>query len=317
MKVEDRMEPLHYMKKNNSILYIIGNGFDRFHDLPTRYSDFGKYIESYDSDFYNLLLDWYPTFYNNQMEDSFSLWKDFENGLKEIDQDLLWQSIDNHLTQYGVENWGDEDNHRVQYMIQNLLNSIISKLYIYLTNWICSVDVQLSSKRLCLDINAKYLTFDYTKTLESYYKIPSAQVIHIHGITDNPTSIITGHNMKLLPAVNDYDDIRLFECEKIVRNEYFEKTIKPTDKIISVNKEFFLSLNSLSAIVIIGHSLNEIDLPYFKEIRSVVSDETKWKISFKDSKDKNEHYEEKRKTLVDLGIDEKCVESFLMSDIVI
>lgn len=27
-------------------LYIIGNGFDRFHDLPTSYHDFGEFVKS-------------------------------------------------------------------------------------------------------------------------------------------------------------------------------------------------------------------------------------------------------------------------------
>ena len=84
----------------NHCLYMIGNGFDCFHGLPTSYSDFGNYIKSHDPEFYEYLPNWYPTFIGNQNKGIFSLWSDYENGLKEIDQDLLWQHINDHLTQY-------------------------------------------------------------------------------------------------------------------------------------------------------------------------------------------------------------------------
>ncbi len=299
----------------NHCLYIIGNGFDCFHGLPTSYYDFENYIKSHDQEFYEYLTNWYPTFIDNQNKGIFSLWADYENGLKEIDQDLLWQHINDHLTQYGDDIWGDEDNHRVQYIIQNLVDNITNKLKYYLTNWICSIDVLTASKRLQLDADAIYFTFNYTKTLESYYKIPSKKVIHIHGKTDNPASIITGHNLKLLPPINDFDDIRLYECEKIIHNDYFYRTFKPVESIIKNNKKFFHSLNDISKIVVIGHSLNEIDLPYYKIIQSNVSDETTWKLSFKNNKDKKDNYQEKKRTLVNLGVNEINIKPFLMEDI--
>ena len=70
-------------------LYIIGNGLDRFHDLPTSYSHFGNFIKTHDQEFYDILSNWYPTFIDNQNKGVFSLWADFENGLKEIDHNIL------------------------------------------------------------------------------------------------------------------------------------------------------------------------------------------------------------------------------------
>lgn len=296
-------------------LYIIGNGFDLFHELPTSYSDFGVFIKSQDKVFYDYLYNWFPTFIDNQNKNMFSLWTDFENGLKEIDHDLLWQYINDNLIQYGAENWGDEDNHRVQHIIKNLVDCITYKLKQYLTNWICSIDVLSASKRLRLEADALYFTFNYTKTLEYYYKIPPKQVIHIHGTTDTPTSIITGHNMELLPPVNDFDDIRLYECEKIIHYDYFCNTFKPVKSIIQNHKKFFYSLNNISDIIIIGHSLNEIDMPYYKMIQSKVRDETTWKISFKDSEDKTDYYESKKQILIDLGVNGNNIKPFLMVNI--
>ncbi|QFQ12849.1 hypothetical protein C7Y71_007345 [Pseudoprevotella muciniphila] len=301
----------------SSTLYIIGNGFDCFHNLPTTFFDFGKYIKYHNKEFYLLLFDWFPTYYN-QMVESFSLWENFEKGLKEIDQDLLWQYINNNLTPLGSDNWGDEDNHRVQFMTQTLLDSLSNKLKEYLSNWICSVDIKAATKRLDLDEKAIYLTFNYTRTLEDYYKISSEQILHIHGITDNPNSIIFGHNLDVLPVVeNDFDDIRLFECERIIQNNYFKKTLKPIENIITTNNEFFSSLQKISTIIIIGHSINDIDFPYFKRIWTIIDNNTIWKISFKDLEDKEEHLEEKIDILVNLGVNRKHIASFLMDDITI
>ncbi len=299
----------------NPCLYIIGNGLDRFHDLPTSYSNFGNYIKAHDKEFYDNLSNWYPTFIDNQHKGVFSLWADFENGLKEIDQDLLWQYINDNLVQYGAEDWKDEDNHRVQYIIQNLVDCLTNRLKQHLVNWICLINVLATSKRLQLEADAIYFTFNYTKTLESYYKIPPKQVIHIHGTTDCPDSIITGHNMKIMQPVNDFDDIRLFECEKIIRNDYFQKTLKPVDSLIHKNIMFFNSLHYVSEIKIIGHSINDIDLPYYKIITQKIKKDAKWSIYFKDKDSMSKQYSVRKETLINLGVNDSCIIPFLMQDI--
>jgi Bacteriophage abortive infection AbiH len=41
---------------------------------------------------------------------------------------------------------------------------------------------------------------------------------------------------------------------------------KPVEEIIAKNKLHFAALSDISEVVIIGHSLNDVDLPYFREI---------------------------------------------------
>lgn len=40
-------------------LYIIGNGFDLYHGLDTKYQTFAKYLAENDSEVYDLLLTYY------------------------------------------------------------------------------------------------------------------------------------------------------------------------------------------------------------------------------------------------------------------
>ena len=50
---------------------------------------------------------------------------------------------------------------------------------------------------------------------------------------------------------------------------------KPVNEVIARYSGFFLSLSDIATIRVIGHSLNEIDLPYFKEVAKNAKD-AKW-----------------------------------------
>lgn len=48
--------------------------------------------------------------------------------------------------------------------------------------------------------------------------------------------------------------------------EYFRHNIKQCDDIIDRNRDFFQSLENLKLITVLGHSMSDVDLPYFQEI---------------------------------------------------
>ena len=67
-------------------LYIIGNGFDLKHGIPSRYSDFAKFVNNTDLSFFQRMERFYPNLSNGD------LWNNFENALgmpdyKEIAKD--------------------------------------------------------------------------------------------------------------------------------------------------------------------------------------------------------------------------------------
>lgn len=121
--------------------------------------------------------------------------------------------------------------------------------------------------------------------------------------------------MKIMQPVNDFDDIRLYECEKIIRNDYFQKTLKPVDSLIHKNIMFFNSLHYVSEIKIIGHSINDIDLPYYKIITQKIKKDAKWSIYFKDKDSMSKQYSVRKETLINLGVNDSCIIPFLMQDI--
>ena len=48
--------------------------------------------------------------------------------------------------------------------------------------------------------------------------------------------------------------------------EYYDTTTKKSDDVIKNNKDKFKNLTYIENVVVIGHSLSQVDYPYFKEI---------------------------------------------------
>ena len=132
-----------------------------------------------------------------------------------------------------------------------------------------------------------YLTFNYTETLESVYSIPESNILHIHGCRLFDEQYIIGHNNYRNP--NDaYND----ESEMPYKQDTWSKIIgwmnglfKDTTAIISKNQSFFERLSNIEYVVVYGHSLNEVDLPYMKEIVRHIGTEKQWYISQYNAKD--------------------------------
>ena len=55
--------------------------------------------------------------------------------------------------------------------------------------------------------------------------------------------------------------------------------------IISQNNDFFDSLTNIRQIIVLGHSLNDVDLPYFDKIIQATGKNALWKFSFYNKED--------------------------------
>ena len=71
-------------------LFIIGNGFDKAHGLPTGYMDFRDYLEKEDYEYLAALESPYgyvPESKRDHVEKY--LWKEFENNLSDVNEDEI------------------------------------------------------------------------------------------------------------------------------------------------------------------------------------------------------------------------------------
>ena len=86
-------------------------------------------------------------------------------------------------------------------------------------------------------------------------------------------------------------------------------------ELIAIAYELQKLNNNVSEIKVIGHSINDIDLPYYKIISQKTKKDAKWNIFFKDKDSMLKQYGVRKETLINLGVNNSCITPFLMNDI--
>jgi hypothetical protein len=274
-------------------LYVIGNGFDCHHYIKSSYPHFKTYLENIirnnnpNSAPYKhakQLLDFLNEFFPEG-----ELWNNFEKALGEFDIDKY-------------EQWYNKccastfnDNQSKQNYLDNLLDWFKKDITWNFQKWIQSLDksIQTIKSSLNIDKSALFLTFNYTETLQKVYHVPEKQILHIHSghdlknerIGNEFAQYIIGHNKELSSPSKDHSDAER-NAERDAR-EFIEIFHKDTTKHITENTSFWKALASVDEIFVLGHSLNEIDFPYFKEIaKSINMNNVQWKVSYYKEEDK-------------------------------
>jgi hypothetical protein len=146
--------------------------------------------------------------------------------------------------------------------------------------WVDSIDLIGVQKEKHLPADALYLTFNYTDTLETIYGIPPQNIAHIHGSRQLKDEYIIGHNNTRNPS-DAWDDESLdFECqakENII--SWMNELVKNYRDNIRKHQDFFNRLIDVKQIITYGHSMSEIDWPYFEEIINKTGRDIPWRIS--------------------------------------
>lgn len=277
-------------------LFIIGNGFDIAHGLPTRYSDFQDYLmENYPgaSDEYlsvpeSITMPDGSEKYNDDEVVGFLLkiiteaevtdekWSDLENTLGLLDFDDYFDDWDYEEDE---NEWHEVD--RNQKISANISDSI-RMIKEYFTDWIETIDLSdVEVNRNFCDLidcnNDLFLTFNYTETLENIYE--AENVYHIHGKQGG--DLVFGHGNN-----TDYYD------EYVTRNigsenylsELQEALKKDTQVVISKNKSLFKLFGEVDEIYSYGFSFSDVDMVYIKEIcNASQTDNITWYIHDYDS----------------------------------
>ena len=121
-------------------LYIIGNGFDQAHDLPTAYWDFRTYLEKTHPDFLESFEQKYEIYPGASEEYKRNLlWNDFETNLANINESVI---IENALAlDMGLESGpvGIEDTLREYFRNEY---KYIDLLAGYLKHWVRTIRIR-------------------------------------------------------------------------------------------------------------------------------------------------------------------------------
>ncbi|WP_161629312.1 bacteriophage abortive infection AbiH family protein [Thermoanaerobacterium aotearoense] len=292
---------------NMANLFIIGNGFDLAHKIPSSYEDFRRY-----------LLDEYPQakppgyipettimpdggeeFVNedelvgflidiiSQAEPYGDKWSDLENSLGFLD---LGYYMDDW-----IENDEDDNEWHEVYRHQDKAESIakaILKITEFFSQWVGEIKINdkipINSFKQLINVNNDYfLSFNYTKTLELLYGVKN--ICHIHG--EQGKKIYFGHG-------NDEDYSEKFQMSYIGSEDALQRMQrylrKDTTQALKENKEFFeeISQQPIHNIYSFGFSFSQVDTVYIREICNKISTENiTWYFNDYDSKEKRKFYE--------------------------
>lgn len=251
-------------------LFIIGNGFDLAHGMPTEYKDFRRWlIENDRLDVIFELQSAYPV----KVDNDYLLWSDFENALGQYDLDkvISWSFEDLYLTDVSI---GGLRFNSPNFFLNTQLPDIINEVF---TNWVQSIEISKTKAFDSISSESLYLTFNYTDTLEHLYLIPERHVLHIHGRASKGDRLIVGHNRLINPG--DYWDDKIDVREN---NERMQRLVdmnclcKPVDKIMERYDWYFKGLGFTEDVHILGHSCGEIDYPYFVKIKESLPINIMW-----------------------------------------
>ncbi|MGL9749980.1 AbiH family protein [Enterococcus sp. DIV0170] len=277
-------------------LIIIGNGFDLYHGLLTNYREFILFLKSNYLDVYEGLIKairkYSISHFSIDVAHKNYNWAELEAIIGSFDPLEL---VEEYRDWDSPIDYNGEPDAEIEEMLKFGMN-----INTYLTSWIKEINYILNAveKKEKIDkiISATdlFLSFNYTLTLEQIYNIPD--VLHIHGTL--PRKLIMGHNELYNIYYSEEYGINSVN-EKYIKR-YFNRTEKKTSNIINKNQTFFNknSLEKITHVYILGHSMNQIDIPYFKKILELTNSDVVWYITYYDSKDIDFF----RETVTKLGI---------------
>lgn len=270
-------------------LYVIGNGFDLMHGVPSTYYHFRNFLGK-DSQLRSVLESYLTR------ED---LWADFEESLAHIDSGAMLNVVDDWMRIYDTNepDKASGDFHDAVESAVKPVKIIMDGLPAAFRRWVESLRPDGCSRPLekVLKKEAMYLNFNYTEFLETIYGIPREHILYIHGCRKRKDQeLVLGHapcRQKITSVHKKAQDPRLVEQARETAAHYIahyeDATAKKTDALIEANHEFFLKQAFVRDVVMIGHSMAMVDEPYFQEIRRISGSTTavNWYVGWHNEED--------------------------------
>lgn len=290
-------------------LFIIGNGFDLAHGLPTNYEDFHNYLrknypnavegdavaptgtaghhgelEYNDDEVVGYLM-------NLISRTEGVLWRDIETSLGMLDFDSDFDYLPEVYDRDGERNpWHEANNNEDQASELAGCVPIISDLF---ADWVESIKISsaITRPKITTLIDPQrdhFMSFNYTRTLEELYGV--RDVCHIHGVQGEREKLLFGHG-----AGRRFDEDNMSSyigCEDGLE-EIQDALRKDTAGALHAHQSFFQKLeNKILAIYSYGFSFGDVDQIYLKEIFRMVNTEDMFFYLNKYDKDKHEQQKE-------------------------
>ena len=269
-------------------LVIIGNGFDRWQNLPTSYDEFRQYYLSHVDEVMADLgiqrhrftdnegnkrtviaveLIYGDPFHPENLPDEF-FWN-FETMLDKLDD----QQINLYFgrSKKGIDH------------LKELVTEAQKILHTLFCSWVMSLDISEAGNSFRFPGDCYFINFNYTDTLEKRFGVEAEDDYHIHGSAVDADSIIVGHSSHPETAFEELIDhkfIRSVKSGRLPRLEglyRIEEVLYLTDKHVEDNIDRLcmemmkrgVHIEDFENIYVLGHSFGEPDLKYFEYLDKV------------------------------------------------
>lgn len=259
-------------------LFVIGNGFDLHFGLKTTTADFEEFLsrQSIEGEMDNAL----------EVLNAYGVdWSEYEQSLADMNLNAI--EMENlGFPDYMSDRESDRDG--VIYQMQEYLNSINNAISSALAEMVDTAnedledeDISASCPRLFQDGDA-VVSFNYTSTVEMLFDIPyDFPILHIHGYHANNEQLIFGYGEikgnyhRRLEADEDTDFYENQQRQAIY--EFYTGWQKKAK--LKKLKRFLESCQGIDQVVVLGHSMGEVDAKYMEVIEKTIHP-TVWKISY-------------------------------------
>lgn len=271
-------------------LFIIGNGFDLFHELPTNVTDFTEILSEKDCNEYYEKIDIY--------------WGEYERSLSYFDFEAMTELFLEHPN-YLSDREGDREGviFVMREKMEELHDIVKSSLLKMIENAEEIIDEKVNLSMWgpgdckLVDKDNLFISFNYTSTLESLYEMAkSNKIIHIHGSVSEYDDLIFGYsdyNEKLLNSFaecgvdvanyhhtkgNGYIEIDYYTQKQYEEIFTFYDANKKNLQLEKLEKYLRSHASEIKEVIVLGHSMDSVDSKYFNLINDIVQPQ-KWIIS--------------------------------------
>lgn len=242
-----------------SSLFVLGNGFDLQHNLPTSYD---PHLKALAIDAERFPGEW------ESYGISGELWSKVEEGLAHLDVDMVLD----HLEQYPPDLASDRESDRdeIIHEAEQLLSFPLDK---FAENADAKLATSATHKKFTglFRRDDYFLTFNYTHTLQRLYGIARPQILHLHGEV-GVSRLILGYApgaVRGTEVLEKWDNEGNFEFYRSRAYEAVARRITDFEKVYQHEAmiEFIARIpQPLSRIMVYGHSFGSVDKPYFDRL---------------------------------------------------
>ena len=277
-------------------LLVIGNGFDLHHGLKTGYKDYAQFLQEYYPDTIENIQG--SKYFDGECLDIFDImdpfWTDIESNLRFNFEWMLEETVDGYYPDMFEKS--DARWHRAEFDSEEKVKEVDTTFTTNaLVNWIQSIDVSKAdeSRKVAIFSSDVFVCFNYTETLEQFYKVSPERILHIHGCISNPDSLQFGNPEQTSSVVkkefeNAYGDDDFYGMSIEPAADNYAALADSFSKDIDSNipkLEEFLTGKNVDEVVIMGHSYSGVDKLYYEKMLIPRFMKAKWTIYCHTDKD--------------------------------